>query len=330
MGFKEDLLMALTQRGLIGAAVVAIGLMMAPGADAGWFGFGNTTRQPGGAGVTLVQSGADTARLDQLEHTIRNLTGQVETLQHQIDELTSALQKMQTDNEFRFSELERGKGGSGQRAAAAPQAAPAPAPADTAVAEALPAPATGGQQLGAAPQPLGTLTLPAPTAGDSGQQPLDLSALARGDSGTAGTGGGAPMAQVQQVAPPSGDPAADYKAAYELFVSGQYEAADQAFRQFIDAYPGDQHAADATYWLGQSLFSRGMYREAALEFVNSHKLYPKSARAADTMLLLGKSLAGIPEREAACQTFAAALKQYPNMSNALRQRVLNEQANAGC
>jgi TolA-binding protein len=73
-----------------------------------------------------------------------------------------------------------------------------------------------------------------------------------------------------------------------------------------------------------------MYREAALEFVNGHKLYPKSPRAADTMLLLGRSLAGIPEREAACQTFAAALKQYPNMSGALRQRVITEQANAGC
>jgi TolA-binding protein len=48
------------------------------------------------------------------------------------------------------------------------------------------------------------------------------------------------------------------------------------------------------------------------------------------MLLLGKSLAGIPEREAACQTFAAALKQYPQMTPTLRQRVLSEQANAGC
>ena len=197
-------------------------------------------------------------------------------------------------------------------------------------------PAADGQQpLGAPPQPLGTLTLPATEAPAGGQQPLDLSALARGDAGTPdagtpGAGGVAPMAQPQQVGPPSGDPAADYKVAYELFVSGQYASAETAFRQFLDAYPGDEHAADATYWLGQSLFSRGMYREAALEFVNSHKRYPKSARAADTMLLLGKSLAGIPEREAACQTFAAALKQYPTMSNALRQRVITEQANAGC
>ncbi len=327
--------MVWTQRWLTGAAVVAVGLMIAPGADAGWFGFGNRTTQPG-QGVTLAQSGGDSARLDQLEHTIRDLTGQVETLQHQIDELTKQMQKMQADNEYRFGQLENGKGG-GKRdvAAAAPAPQTAPAPADTAVAEVQPLPADNGQQqLGAPPSSLGTLTLPAPAAGD-GQQPLDLSALARGDSGQADTGsagGGAvaPLAQPQQVAPPSGDPAADYKAAYELFVSGQYPSADKAFRQFLDAYPGDSHAADAIYWLGQSLFSRGMYREAALEFVNGHKLYPKSARAADTMLLLGKSLAGIPEREAACQTFAAALKQYPSMSNALRQRVITEQANAGC
>jgi tol-pal system protein YbgF len=246
---------------------------------------------------------------------------------------------MQADNEYRFGQLEQGKGGGKREAAAAPsapQTAPAPAPADSAAAGAQPLPAGDGQQpLGAPPKDLGTLTLPATEAPAGGQQPLDLSALARGDAGTpdAGTSGGggvAPMAQPQQVGPPSGDPAADYKVAYELFVSGQYASAEKAFRQFLDAYPGDEHAADATYWLGQSLFSRGMYREAALEFVNGHKHYPKSARAADTMLLLGKSLAGIPEREAACQTFAAALKQYPNMSNALRQRVITEQANAGC
>ncbi len=316
--------MVWTQGRLTGAAVVAVGLMIATGANAGWFGLGERTAVPG-PGVTLAQSGGN-ERLDQLERTIRNLTGQVETLQHQLDVLTQEMQKMQADNEYRFGQLENGKGGGKKDvAAAAPPPPTAPAPAEV---QPLPA-ADGEQQLGAPPRDLGTLTLPAPQAGD-GQQPLDLSALARGDSGQADAGAMAPVTQPQELAPPSGDPAADYKAAYELFVSGRYPSAEKAFRQFLDAYPGDSHAADAIYWLGQSLFSRAMYREAALEFVNGHKLYPKSARAADTMLLLGKSLAGIPEREAACQTFAAALKQYPNMSNALRQRVITEQANAGC
>ncbi len=324
--------MVWTQRWLTGAAVVAVGLMIAPGADAGWFGLGNNNAQQG-QGITLVQSGNDSARLDQLENTIRDLTGQVETLQHQLDELTKQIQSMQADNEYRFGQLEQGKGGARQDAAAAPQPRSAPLPADTAVAAAPAAPAAtagdGGQQLGAPPKDLGTLIEQAPPAA-GGQQPLDLSALARGDAGAAAAAPAAPADQPQLVAAPSGDPATDYKAAYELFVAGQYGPAETAFRQFLDAYPGDQHAPDATYWLGQSLFSRGMYREAALEFVNGHKLYPKSARAADTMLLLGKSLAGIPERQAACETFAAALKQYPSMSNALRQRVITEQANAGC
>jgi tol-pal system protein YbgF len=332
--------MVLMQRGLAGAAIVAVGLAIAPAADAGWLGFGNgAAGQAGGQGFTLVQSPADSARIDQLAQTIRNLTGQVETLQHQLDELTQQLQKMQADNEYRFSQLEHGKGAPAAQdtaaatpppaaAPAAPQAAPAPA-ADTAVADAAAAaPAADGQPpLGAPPKDLGTLILNSPP----GQQPLDLSALARGDAAQGDAGGQAAAVAQPQIPPaPSGDPAIDYKAAYELFVSGQYEASEKAFRQFLEAYPGDQRAADASYWLGQTLFSRAMYREAALEFVNSHKLYPKSARAADTMLLLGKSLAGIPEREAACQTFAAALKQYPTMSNALRQRVITEQANAGC
>ncbi len=321
--------MVWTQRWLTGTAAIAVALMMASGAQAGWFGFGNRTANQG-QGVTLAQSSGDTARLDQLEHTIRDLTGQVETLQHQLDELTKQIQSMQADNEYRFSQLEHGKsGGKRDNVAAAAPAQPTP-PAPQA------APAAADQQLGAPPKDLGTLieqapAAPAATPAGAGQQPLDLSSLARGGSGgAADSGAAAPLAQAQQVGQPSGDPVADYKAAYELFVAGQYAAAEQAFRQFLDAYPGDGHAADATYWLGQSLFSRGMYREAALEFVDSHKRFPKSARAADTMLLLGKSLAGIPEREAACQTFAAALKQYPNMSNALRQRVISEQANAGC
>jgi tol-pal system protein YbgF len=169
-------------------------------------------------------------------------------------------------------------------------------------------------------------------------QPLDLSALAKGGGVIDAT----PLPQAQQVPSvpvdqkavasiaPSGDPQVDYKKAYEFFVAGQYAASESAFRQFLTAYPSDDRASDAAYWLGQTLYSRGMYREAALEFVNGHKLYPKSLRAADTMLLLGKSLAGIPERDAACQTFAAALKQYPTMSTSLKSRVVSEQANAGC
>jgi tol-pal system protein YbgF len=340
----------MTGRMVTGALALAVGMALIPAAHAGLFDFGRRAPQqdvaPGAQGdMTLAQTAGAADRLNRIEAQMRTLTGQIETLSHQLEELQGQLQKMQADNEYRFGELEGGKALPGrsappaQTATAAPVApepeqlpAPQTAPAPLAsAAQAAEAPQSQ-QQLGAQPKPLGQLVIPNNGVGvpqDPGA-PVDLGALAKGDPNVASPapGGGDQIAPL--VAQPSGDPATDYKGAYELFVSGQYAAAETSFRQFLQAYPGDPRAPDASYWLGQSLFSRGMYREAALEFVNGHKLYPKSTRAADTMLLLGKSLAGIPEREAACQTFAAALKQYPQMSNALRQRVITEQANAGC
>ncbi len=312
-----------TKQLFVGAGAIAIGLTLAGAADAAPWIFGG---QPAvrGSGVVLAQAG-DADRLNRLETQIRNLTGQIEVLTHQVGELQTQLQRTQEDNEYRFGELENAVGGGKPLAPASPPPAATPPPAAQQQGAAPAQPQAGP---GAPPKSLGELILPGPEQPQGQGGPLDLSALARGD-GSAGQQAQAAAPQ-QMATAPSGDPQTDYKNAYELFVAGQYGAAEAAFRQFLAAYPGDPNGPNATYWLGQSLFSRGMYREAALEFVNGHKLYPKSPRAADTMLLLGKSLAGIPEPEAACQTFAAALKQYPQMSNALRQRVITEQANAGC
>jgi tol-pal system protein YbgF len=335
----------MTARLLTGALALAVGMTLATGASAGFFDFGKRNQQqdaaPAGQGdMTLAQAPGGADRLNRIEAQMRTLTGQIETLTHQLEELQGQLQKMQADNEYRFNELQGAAQPAGKGAKAAPQtqaadAAPAPEPEPlpspgplagaAQAAEAMPQP-----QLGAPPKPLGQLVVPGDGAPVAAGGPVDLGAIAKGDPNPVPAAPSANDQIAPLVAQPTGDPQADYKQAYELFVSGQYAAAETSFRQFMQAYPGDPRAPDANYWLGQSLFSRGMYREAALEFVNGHKLYPKSTRAADTMLLLGKSLAGIPEREAACQTFAAALKQYPQMSNALRQRVITEQANAGC
>ena len=89
------------------AMAIAVGFLVAPGAQAAWFGFGSRPATP--PAVTLAQAGGDAERVNQLETQVRNLTGQVETLQHQLEQLQTQLQAMQADNEFRFSELS-GKG----------------------------------------------------------------------------------------------------------------------------------------------------------------------------------------------------------------------------
>ena len=283
-----------------------------------------------GTGQAFAQT-ADPDRVTRVEETMRSLRGQIEELQHQLQLLQDQLKRMQEDVDFRFSEL------SGTGAPAAPAQAntepakPVQPPAQSDGIGTLAGVAVAddaGTQLGAPPKPLGTLTLDAPPPGE---QPLDLSSLAAANAANLDQPPPLPNAPAEVASiQPTGDPRADYDQAYGLVRSGRYDAAEAAFHQFLASYPADELAPDAQYWLGESLFARGEYAKAAEEFRAGYKAYPKSRRGADTLLKLGLSMAGLGYREEACQMYAATLKQYPDMSNALRQRVKNEQASASC
>jgi tol-pal system protein YbgF len=340
---------------LAGGAVIAFLIAGLPTTgEAAWWKFGSRSDkggqselQPpgdvGGMAATNVAQSQDADRLSRIEAQIRALTGQIEELTHDLQQLQDQMKRAQEDNEFRFQDLESGKSG-GRKAAAAPpppaaeqnaQAEAAPAVVDQPaaeapagdqignLAEAPPADAGGdGQALGAPPRPLGTLTLDGPPP--AGDGPIDLSSMARGgDNAQAGDATVAALA-------PSGNPRADYEAAYGNILRGDYSLAEAGFRQFLATYPGDALSPDAQYWLGESYFARGKYREAANEFLSGYKSYPKSAKGPDILFKLGASLAGLGERDAACQTYAKVLKQYPQISNAMRQRVKTEQASASC
>ena len=73
----------------------------------------------GGPRVALAQMDpADASvRIDQLERSIRQLTGNVEQLQFRNQQLEQQVKRMQEDTEFRLQELSKGSG--------RPQAAPA-------------------------------------------------------------------------------------------------------------------------------------------------------------------------------------------------------------
>ncbi len=88
-------------------------------------------------------------RMNQLQQTITMLTGQVEQLQYQNQQLKQQLEKMQTDYDFRIDQLEKGRGGAaGPRPPGIGQGptptAPSPPPGHAPTASA--APASGGAQ----------------------------------------------------------------------------------------------------------------------------------------------------------------------------------------
>ncbi|RYE06949.1 MAG: tol-pal system protein YbgF [Hyphomicrobiales bacterium] len=297
---------------------------------------------------TVAQSSSELiVRVQELENTIRTLTGQVEGLQFQLTQMQELIVKMQDDNEFRFQQLE---GGGAGKTEAAPQSG-GEMPAGEA-----PQPATGDQQQlpdpNAAPQsdvqpgvsgglsalpddgkviaePAG---VPMDDLGDSAD-PLLGQGSAGGDPATGVLGAnGVPLdlSLDRSSALEDGDADAQYKAGYDAIMQGDYAFAEEQLRQFIALYPSHPQAPDATNWLGEALLQRGAYDEAADVLLTGFQAYERSSRAPDLLLKLGVALAGAGETDTACRTYFEVSKRYTSQPAAFNQRLADERAKAKC
>ncbi|MFC5505791.1 MULTISPECIES: tol-pal system protein YbgF [Hyphomicrobiales] len=283
--------------------------------------------------LSLPASAQDAAdlvvRTSRMENQIRQLSGQIEQLQFENRRLSEQLRKFQEDVEFRLNE----RGGGRAPAAAAPGGA---------------APAAGAQrpqrrsdafdpstQVGAAgaPRPLnggiGGIIEEEFANDGSGQGPLDLQGVGRGVPGGALP---QPAPRGASVAAASGPATAKeaYDAAYAAILRKEYEQAEMGFRQFLQSFPRDRLAIDATYWLGESYLQRKRYREAAEQFLKVSSDAPRSAKAPESLLRLGIALNGLGARDQACATYAKVGVDYPSAPNSVRQGVERERRRSGC
>ncbi len=269
-----------------------------------------------------------TVRTARLENQLRQLSGQIEQLQFENKRLSEQLRKFQEDVDFRLNERGGGRAGG---------AAPAPAPSG--------APAGGQRQrrgdafdpttqqgAAGAPRSLGGGVegiIEEDFAGTPGQGPLDIQGVGR----TVPQGALPPaVPRGPSVAATGGASSAKeaYDIAYASVLRKEYEQAEMGFRQFLQSYPRDRLAADATYWLGESYFQRQRYREAAEQFLKISRENPRSNKAPDSLLRLGMALNGLGARDQACATYAKVGVDYPAASSAVRQGIERERRRSGC
>lgn len=279
-------------------------------------------------------------RLDQLEEQVRIYSGQIEGMQFQITQLHTLLERMQEDNEFRFQQLEGG--GLGETDAATTSGGVTPAdrlPQETEP-QALPQ-----VDFNAVYPDEGTLMGDEDLYGEDVYTGTDEDLYASQVFGEEGVIQGAPESPLGETSPSvpldfsfdpnapvlnDGDANAQYQAGYDAVVRGEYAFAEDQFRQFVALFPDHPQAPDATYWLGDALIQRGDYDEAAVVLLNGFESYPTSTRAPDILLKLGVSLHGTGEFDTACRTYSEVLRRYPDSTQAFRDRVVAEQARAGC
>jgi tol-pal system protein YbgF len=269
------------------------------------------------AGVQLAQAGDP--RITQLEEQVRQLSGTIEELNFQLLQMQDQLRRMQEDNELRFQEIEQ------RRSDAGGATGPRPQPTDTANAgqgsgdddfyTELPRVEDGAQVAGQPPRNFGTITF------DQNGNPTG--------GGVAAPPGGADDTTVAAL--PSGGSADElYRNAYEFILSGDYSTAEAGFRDLIQQYPQGEHAPDAHFWLGEALLAQQKPREAAEIFLAASRDYPQARKAPDTLFKLGVSLAAMSQRDVACATFAEVGQRYPDISDALKDRIRQEQTLASC
>ena len=313
---------------------------------------------------------AMTVRVDRLENTIRQLTGQIEELQFQNKKLTDDLRKMQDDVDFRFQDLNR-SGGSGvpakpaRRSDADPGAGAAPQqdavvlPSDTGApklrrsGDAFDPAANPGAP--GAPRPLGTTPPSAPLNGAASTEvatkradatlnaPLDLMRRTPTPDGNPAPDGTGP--EVVTVPRPATASAAnptvvaslapggtrdEYNSDVDLYKQGQYDSAATGLKSFVDKYPRDRLVPDAVYLLGETYSKLGRHREAAEQYLRLSTDFSKAPRAPDALLRLGMSLNAMGVKEQACATYEEVTRRYPTASPDLRNSVDREMKRSRC
>jgi tol-pal system protein YbgF len=264
-------------------------------------------------------------KVQDLESSVRRLTGALEEQDHRITELNNRIERMQRDFDYRLCTLAQQQLGSaggeqqgsfscGNSAAMMGSGSTVPPPvpeADTAPPPTPPSRAMISPTAPPARAPGQPLHL-APPPGNLGSLPANASA-----------------ANLTPYAAP-GARRGKFDSAMKLLTKAQYDEARSAFRAFADSYPQDELAPQAVYWIGDIALVQKDYPGAAHAFAEEIKKYPDSARAPDSMLKLGQSLIAMGQKQEGCTALAALPTKYPTASKTVVDRATQERKASTC
>ncbi len=251
------------------------------------------------------------SRIDDLDQTLRQMNGQIETLTHDLDQARAEL--------------------AAQKLANAP---PAPVPLPTGPLlplsiEAAPA------QTETAPAPV-LQPMPKPVAQEAVPLPVQS---AQPQTAPAPTPLSAPMPKpeptkpVVKAVPAVKRTPADqaYAAARQLLLDGQYVDASNALRDYVTRY-GDTaaNAPEARYWLGETMYVQDAYAEAAGAYIGALRGWPATPWAPDAVVKLSLSLIALKKPADACSTLDEFARRFPKPAPALASRAALARTKAQC
>lgn len=118
--------------------------------------------------------------------------------------------------------------------------------------------------------------------------------------------------------------------ARQLMLSGDYGAAEGAFRGYVEMHGDTPKAPEARYWLGKTLTARGAHADAASNYIGAIRGWPQTSWAPDAVVELSRGLIALKKPTDACQTLAEFDRRYPKAPAAVKSRAASARTQAKC
>jgi len=103
----------------------------------------------------------------------------------------------------------------------------------------------------------------------------------------------------------------EYQSALDMYRSGSYTAAADAFRAFLKRYSRHDYADNALYWLGECFYDTKNFRLALTMFRRVVEEYPTGNKAPDALLKMGYSYLKLKENQNAKTVLAQLVESFP-------------------
>jgi len=262
-------------------------------------------------------------RIDGLENTVRNLTGQVEKMRHDVDTQNKKLDRALGDIEFRFQQAAKAAPVSNLAAGGEPAVIEPQSPNNRtrsgvidnvsprqAAETEKPAPLTNGSAANNPPKILGTIPASPEPSNQGDVKPTGKTQMA--------------------VTLPDGGLQEQYDFAFGLLRNFEFDKAESAFKTFLQKNGDSKLAANAQYWLAETYYGRNDYKQSALSFAESYKKYPTGPKGPDSLLKLGMALGRLGQKAEACLSLDRLKQEYPSAAASVLQVADQEKKNLAC
>jgi len=238
-------------------------------------------------------------KLSELEEQFKILTNSFEQINFKLDKLSTRITKVQKDNQIRFQDLENS---------------------GLSLAEGV---VKNKKKLPGSSEPkdLGGVSDSDVASVDQIQKTQSVES-----AGTVVT----ETAKRTEKILPDATPEEKYEFAISFLKVGDYETAEFALREFIDANPKHELAGNAQYWYGETFRVRQLYQDAATAYLDGYQKYPKSSKAPVNLLKLGVMLVQIGEKTQGCSMILGVKDQYPEAKQSVIQKAEYEKKKFNC